>query len=87
MMLASSLATPYVMDPLLETMGLRGVANFVCLGKAIKFRGNCTGGVHFPVTMVIESFLFDVPKSLGKFVFKFGSWVLIDDPVGMGVCQ
>ena len=35
MMLASSLATPYVIDPLLETIGLKG-ANFVLFWKGYK---------------------------------------------------
>ena len=31
-----------------------------------------TGGIHFPVTVVIESSLnFNVPKCLGKCVFNF----------------
>ena len=33
MMWESSLATPYVMDPLLETMGLRGVPALCILGR------------------------------------------------------
>ena len=67
MMLASSLVTPYVMDPLLDTMGLRGVSTLY-FGKVIRFRGNCTDGIHFPVTVVTESFLvFNVPKCKGKF--------------------
>ena len=47
-----SMTTQYVMDPLLETMDLGGSTNFVYFGKAIKFRGNCIGGVHFSVTVV-----------------------------------
>ena len=33
MMCESSLATPYVMDPLLDTMGLRGVPVLCILGR------------------------------------------------------
>ena len=57
-------------------------ANFVHLG------GHKTLGVNFPVDAVTESScLFDVSKCLCKFVFKFGSGVLVDVPVGTGVCQ
>ena len=57
-------------------------------GWAIKFRGNHTGGFHFPVNIVIESSLaFDVPKCLGKFVFKFAGRVLSDGLVSIGVSK
>ena len=75
------------MEPLLDMMGLGG-SNFVYFGKAIKLWGDSTSGLHFPVTVVTESSLvFNVPKCLGKFVFKFGSGVLINDAVGSSVCQ
>ena len=87
MMLSSSLATPYVIYPLLETMGLRS-ANFIYFGKAIKFWSNCIGGAHFSVNAVTEeSLVFDVPECLGKFIFQFVSKVLADGLVGVGVCQ
>ena len=87
MMFASSSATPYVMEPLLDTVGLRGC--LLCVfWEGHKTLGNSTSGIHFPVTVVTDSSLFfDVPKCLGKFVFKFGSGVLIDDTAGTSVCQ
>ena len=66
-------------------MGLREDANFVYLGKAIKFQGNCTSGVHFPVTVVNESLVFNVPECLGKFIFEFVGRVLNDSLVSVGV--
>ena len=66
--------------------GSKGDAIFVYFGEAIKLLGDSTSGVHFPVAAVTESpCLFDVPKCLCQFVFKFGSRVHIDDPVSTGV--
>ena len=57
-------------------------------GKAINFRGNCSSGLHLPVTMVTESsFDFDVLESLGKFIFEFIGRVLSDGLSNIGVCQ
>ena len=57
-------------------------------GKAIKCWDNCTGRVHFPVTVVTESSLvFNVPECLGKFTFEFDGRFLGDDLVGISVCQ
>ena len=56
MMLANSLATPYVMDPLLVIMDLRG-ASFMYFGFAIEVWGNCVGGVHISVDVVTKSSL------------------------------
>ena len=57
-------------------------------GEVIKYRGNCAGGVHFPVNVVIESSLvFDVPECLGKFVFEFVGWVLGVRLISDGVSQ
>ena len=68
--------------------GSKGGANFMYYGEAIKLWGQSTSEIHLPVTAVTKSsFLFDVPKCLGNFVFKFGGGVLINDPVGAGVCQ
>ena len=75
------------MDHLLDTMGL-GDANFNEFGKAIKFWGDSTGGIHFSVTVFIESSLcFDVPKCVSKFVFKFVGGVFIDDTICTSVHQ
>ena len=46
MMWESSLANPYVMDPLLETMGLRGVPALWIFREAIELGGDCTGGIE-----------------------------------------
>ena len=68
--------------------GSEGDANFMYSGEAIKLCGDSTGWVHLLEAGVTESScLFEVPKSLCKFVFRFGSGVLIDDPEGTGVCQ
>ena len=70
MMLANSLATPYVMDPLLETMGLRGCQFYVFWGGHKIWGGSCSSRVHLPVTEVTElSLVFDVPECLGESVF------------------
>ena len=48
-------------------------------GKAIKFWGNCTGGVHLSVIVVTTSSLvFNVPECFEKFIFKFVGRVLSD---------
>ena len=55
-------------------------------GKAIKFGGNCTGGVHFSVIVVIKSsMVFNFPECLGKFTFEFVGRVLGDGVVSSGV--
>ena len=51
MMLANSLATPYVTAPLLETMSLRG-AIFMDLGDSIEFGRESTGGIKSFVGIV-----------------------------------
>ena len=77
-MFASSFATSYMMDPLLDMVGLRGGANFVYFGKAIKFWRDCTGGIHFAITAVPEfPSVFNVPECLGKFGFKSGDGSLV----------
>ena len=79
MMFVSSFATPYVMLPLLYTIGLRG-AKFVYFEEAIKLWGDSTGWVHFPVARVTESScLFDVPEWVAKFVSESsgGSFLMI----------
>ena len=71
-MFASSFASPYVMEPLLDMMGLRGCQPCV-FWEGHKILVDSTGGIHFPVTVVTESSLvFNVHKCLGKFVLKFG---------------
>ena len=65
---ASSSATPQVIEPLLDTMGLRGV-HFMDFGKAIKFWGNCTCGVNLVICYILKSScLFDVPEYANEFV-------------------
>ena len=49
-------------------------------GEAIKFRGNWTGWVHFPVTVVTESSLaFDVSECLESLFLSLvvGSLVMV----------
>ena len=85
-MLASSLATPYVMDPLLETVGLMGCHTCV-FGKTIEPGGHCTGGIQSFVLRVTKSSLyFDVPKSLCQFVFEFFGGALENRLISVGVC-
>ena len=71
----SSLATPYVMDPLLETMGLRGAPVLCILGRH-KIWGDCTGRVKLFVFLGSEaSCLFDVFEKGNEFVFELGGGV------------
>ena len=87
-MMASSFATPYVMDPLLETSVLRECQFHVFwVGHKI-LGGNTAGGVHLLVNVVIESPLVsDVPKCLRYLVFEFIGRVLCDWLVSVGVSQ
>ena len=73
------------MDPLLNMMGLRGCQ--LCeLWEGHNILGNCSGGIHFAVTVVTEtSSVFNVPECLGKFIFKFGGRILGDDVVGISL--
>ena len=57
MMCDSSLATPYVMDPLLETMGLRGYL-FCVFWAGHKIWGDCTGRVKLFVFLGSRGLLF-----------------------------
>ena len=62
MMCESSLATPYVMDPLLDKMGLRGVPVLCILGSH-RIWGDCTGRIQLFVFLGAEaSCLFDAFK-------------------------
>ena len=54
MMYASSFATPYVTEPLLNTMGLRGCQLCVFWGGC-KMWGDRTCGIQFPVLGVSDS--------------------------------
>ena len=85
-MFASSSATPYVMEPLLDMMGLRKCQLYVFWGGH-KTLGDSSGWVHFPVAGATKSsYLFDVPKCPCKCFLSSVGRVLIDDPVGTGVC-
>ena len=54
MMWASSLATPYVMDPLLENNGSKGCTCFMNFGKAIEFRGTALVGYNCLYMLVLR---------------------------------
>ena len=81
----SFLATPYVMDPLLETMGLRGYLFYV-FGAGHKIWGDCTGGVKLFVFLGGKaSCLFNVFEKGDEFVFKLGGGVFGEHFVCVGV--
>ena len=75
-MLAISLATVYVIEPLLDTMSLRGML-FCGFWESIKFWGGGTSGVRFFVSILDDLFLgFADFEDINKLTFVFGSWVL-----------
>ena len=82
MMYASSFAISYVMEPLLDTIGMRGCQLCVFWGGH-KTLGDNTCWVHVMGGLVSESScLFDVPKCLCEFVCEFVGGDFVDDPVG-----
>ena len=75
-----------MIDPLLETMGLRGGACFMDSGEAIELGRDCTGRVDLFVFLGGKaSCLLDVFKKGNEFVFKVGGGVLREYVVGVGV--
>ena len=86
MMCASSLATPYVMDPLLETMGLKGCTCFVNFGKAIEFGGTALVGYNCLYLWVLRPpvCLMSLRREM-SFVFKLAGGILWEYFVGVGV--
>ena len=91
MICESSLATPYVMDPLLDTMGLRGVPPHCCLLNVVfwvghKIWGDSTGGVKLFIFLGGEaSCFFNVLEKGNEFVFKLGGRVFGEHFVCIGV--
>ena len=67
-------------------MGLSG-CQLCVFWEGHKPWANCTGGIHFPVTVVTEaSLVFNISECLGKCI-KFGGRVLCDDVLGIRFCQ
>ena len=87
MMPANFLATPYVMDPLLETLGLRGCQLYE-FWEGHKTWGDCTYRVNLAVHGVLKSScLFDVLEYANEFVLEFCGGVLRDSPVCVSVIK
>ena len=87
MMCESSLATPYVMDPLLDTMGLRGYL-FCVFWVGHKIWGDSTCGVKLFIFLGGKaSCLFNVLKKGNEFVFKLGGRVFGEHFICVGVLK
>ena len=87
MMCESSLATPYVMDPLLETMGLRGCL-FYGFWAGHRTWGDCTGGIKLFVFWGGKaSSLFTVFEKSNEFVFEMGDGVFRENFINVGILK
>ena len=74
-----------MLEPLLDTMGLRRCQLYVFWGGH-KTWGDSTCGIHFPVLLgIVFSRLFYVLECLYEFVFEPGGGVFVENFVGVGV--
>ena len=79
LMLANSLAAPYVTAPLLDKIGLRG-CYFMDFGKT-KIQGESSAGVKSSMCTVTQSTLcLNGSKSLNKFIFFFFFCQIVGSP-------